>query len=631
MNTQNPVKDNSCNGEYREVRGSFFKLHDAQSVDMFSRKCNCNRELSNSVDVDIHKIYHKSQNNECLFTCTCCEKLSSNAMDFKVYDDAMNPTAADQPRQLSKATHKLSSSFDENQGYNIFHPEFLRQTNIIDHNTGPKNFIHAPTTNATTPRIRKTPTKCSCCDPKPKRTKSRKVRQAHNQRKSNVRDKTNLAMNANKQTENSKPCMLPNLQVAEQNRGTEIRPDDATTQSIMCVSQPVKAMADKKPTQSKETMNSRTDTEITLSTTDSICYKKVSMKRKWNKHKLSHTSLKVYSCDSCNQSFPTLFNFKLRLKRVHKGNSAEIWKICEQSFKGSCQCPKKKQEQIEKDFKSKRNASQNPPVVDMETGSKIENDTRIEARRSKSFSVPNLQIALIPNRTDNAQINSIDNSMCLDSIPQGDNLCKSTECTMTDVEKHTERSPLTSPSLEVIHVLEEPIEYEMQDVRRHLESSSSQVIDVFDKPTECRTAEESTKEELSECNTGAVTETSPFLPAPNVLDETTDREGRSRQLSSNCNIAVENGTNNRTPSNCNNRIETMSCVSSINSSTEFHHGPEIIDLTSCDSDDEDQLRHELEATEPTGVTYICFKCHTEFEMPCQLLEHVDNVHSHYEN
>ena len=535
---------------------------------MFPRKCNvCNRELSDSVDVDIHKIYHKGQNNECLFTSTCCKKLFSNATDFKVYDDtlhAMNPTAAEQLRQPNRANHKLNTGIDENLGYSSFDPEYLRQTNI--NHTGLKNSIHAPSTNSTTLRIRKTPTKCSRYDPKrTKQTKSRQVRQALNQRKSNVRKKTNPAINANKQTENSQPCTSLNLQAAEQNRETETRSENITTQSTMRVSQSLKAMTDKKCTQNTETTNSRTDTAITLSTTDTICCKRFSMKRNWNKHKSNRTSLKVYSCDSCDQSFPTLFNFKLRLKRVRKGNSTQIWKICNQSFKGSCQCSKQKAHHTEKDFKSKRNASQNPPVVAMETSSKMENGTRVEARSSKSFTVPSLQITLIPNPADNARINNMDNSMCSDLTPQGTNVCMPTECKTSDVKEHSERSPHTSTFLEITQELQEPTECGTPDVGRHMEISSSQVIDVFDKPTACR----------------------------------------------------------------NSKVETMPHVSSRNSSVELHHGPEIIDLTSCDTDDEDQLRHELEATEPTGVTYICFKCHTEFEMPGQLLEHVDNVHSRH--
>jgi hypothetical protein len=136
----------------------------------------------------------------------------------------------------------------------------------------------------------------------------------------------------------------------------------------------------------------------------------------------------------------------------------------------------------------------------------------------------------------------------------------------------------------------------------------------------------------------------PTLQVANVFHET--RECQTRELSSNCNNTVETSptrhvadvqrlteeriTDNRTtatPTTCQRTEEALSASYSENSNTQHHDDQQFVEFTSCDQVDDDKLYHELEATEPTGMTYICFTCDAEFELPWQLLKHVANVHT----
>lgn len=36
--------------------------------------------------------------------------------------------------------------------------------------------------------------------------------------------------------------------------------------------------------------------------------------------------------------------------------------------------------------------------------------------------------------------------------------------------------------------------------------------------------------------------------------------------------------------------------------------------------------HELKATEPTGISYICFKCDESFDLPRELIDHIKAAH-----
>ncbi|WP_411027361.1 hypothetical protein, partial [Salmonella sp. s54925] len=39
-----------------------------------------------------------------------------------------------------------------------------------------------------------------------------------------------------------------------------------------------------------------------------------------------------------------------------------------------------------------------------------------------------------------------------------------------------------------------------------------------------------------------------------------------------------------------------------------------------------QLKHELEATEPPGIDYICFECDASFDLASSLIKHASKVH-----
>ena len=49
-------------------------------------------------------------------------------------------------------------------------------------------------------------------------------------------------------------------------------------------------------------------------------------------------------------------------------------------------------------------------------------------------------------------------------------------------------------------------------------------------------------------------------------------------------------------------------------------------FTSSRKFDRHQLDHELEATEPTGINYICFTCGARFDFLKELLDHVRKDH-----
>ena len=295
-------------------------------------------------------------------------------------------------------------------------------------------------------------------------------------------------------------------------------------------------MADPKDTQSKERMNSSaaaetnnsstTDTEITLSTSHTSC-RRLSMRGKWNK--LNNTSLKFYAGEASG------LNLKIRLKRIHKGNSRQIWKIC---------------------------------------------------------------------------------------------------------RRDVESSRHTSPFLQITRLLKKPTEFGRTDVRKDRKSSSNtnpfpQVMDVHHESTECRRTEDETGILPSNCNSETVID---------ILHEQAETDERMA-IPSDCNNIIEitsSPTNSNTHFHSSpqiidltfdtedndqcNTITVASSPSHTKSNTHFHSSPQIIDLT-YNTEDDDELWQELEATEPTGVTYICFKCDTEFELPWQLLQHFDNVHS----
>jgi KRAB domain-containing zinc finger protein len=381
-----------------------------------------------------------------------------------------------------------------------------------------------------------------------------------------------------------------------------------------------------------------------------FCDKRFSVKGNKTKHEVTHTGLKLYPCDICNRSFARIFGLERHLKRKHKRNITKMCKICNQSYNKSChRANHQRQHTGRKDNKSNLNAVPNPQdaAVEKQTETRMEGSTRAQTESNQSCTT--LSIAGTHRLTDNGLTNNTktctDSSMvCSASSPQVCDLHKPAESGITDgVRAHNESSLHTVQTLQVANVLRRPTESRTTDnVRAYSESNLNavptlQVANVLHRPTESKTTDNVRAYRESSLN--AV----PTLQVANVFHGT--RECQTRELSSNCNNTVETSptrnvadvqrlteeriTDNRTtvtPSTCQ-RTEALSASYSENSNTQHHDDQQFIEFTSCDQVDDDKLYHELEATEPTGMTYICFTCDAEFELPWQLLKHVANVHT----
>ena len=50
---------------------------------------------------------------------------------------------------------------------------------------------------------------------------------------------------------------------------------------------------------------------------------------------------------------------------------------------------------------------------------------------------------------------------------------------------------------------------------------------------------------------------------------------------------------------------------------------EVFDSSSRDAFEFHQLQHELKATVPTGIGYVCFQCDATFDLASELVEHAE--------
>ena len=647
---QNLMNDNSCNREYPNATAleTFTRLQDTQSDNEYPRKCNvCDRELKDAIDLEIHKVYHNTQNTESSLSCKTCNKSFTNATDLNTRNHDKSPVSTNltskRPR-ISKAPIKCSCCDPEpikrTRLKRQRQPRNQRGCNLRDNNLANltdeeiyNKCLFGDSTNKHTETSQKEKQKTRSGNAKTQTHSTSQTfqveadnRLTQSMETNNSRTDAEISLSTcstlwtgdlSRHTQSgttetaSAESSLSTFSI-RQNVDLHRQTQSETTEnaeSRLCTAQTLQVASGDRLTESGLTAslghyNSRYKTHSSSEEIYAkdraqcgICHK-IFSKYYLKIHAGTHTKERPFPCEICGKSFLQMQHL-VEHNRLHTGEKPHECNSCGKRFsmKGnlnkhkflhtglklySCDiCNRSFTTLYTLERHLKRTHKGNVTKI-----CKICNQTLKRSCRSEKHQRQHTgkDVKSNWNSASNIRVVAVE-----------------TESRMANNERAETESGL-SYTLPNFHAVGTPSQTDSVQINNTDNSITPQATDLH-HPTECRTTK-STREEPSNC----------------------DNRVKTSVLDVQC-LTEKQPTDNRvtaTLPNCNQRLEAMATSNSANSSTQLHSDPQLVDLTSCNNNDE--LFRELEATEPTGITYICFKCDTEFELPCQLVEHIDKVH-----